>query len=56
MKTKQDNTSKLLLIIGIAGTLAGISLLFSENYLIGVFGSIASASLVVKYYKDNTNS
>ena len=56
MDTKNKNLSKTGLIIGIAGLLCGIGLLFSDNYLIGIFGGIASAGLIIKYYQDKKKS
>ncbi len=38
------------LVLGIIGTIAGILLIFMENYLIGIFGSIASAGLAYQSY------
>lgn len=42
----------LSLILGILGFVAGIFLLFTESWLIGVFGSIASAGMAYKGYED----
>lgn len=47
------NTKKNLnlgLILGIAGTIAGILLIFMGSYLIGIFGSIAGAGLAYQAY------
>lgn len=41
------------LIIGIIGFIAGIGLLFTESWLIGIFGSIASAGIAYKSYQDS---
>lgn len=49
-KNKKTN---LALIIGILGVLAGIGLLFTESWLIGIFGSIASAGIAYKGYQDS---
>ncbi len=38
------------IILGIAGTIARILLIFMESYLIGIFGSIASAGLAYQSY------
>ena len=40
------------LIIGILGSIAGISLLFTESWFIGIFGGIASAGIAYKGYSD----
>ena len=53
MSKKQKNTANLVLTLGIVGFIAGISLLFGESWLIGIFGSIASAGLVYKGYQDS---
>ncbi|WP_299214231.1 hypothetical protein [uncultured Aquimarina sp.] len=42
----------MTLTFGIIGFLAGIGLLLGGNILIGSFGSIASAGLAYKGYKD----
>ncbi len=52
MKNDNKNSYTMGLILGILGLLAGIGLLFSKNYLIGIFGSIASSGLILKGYKD----
>lgn len=52
MKNTNKNTYKMGLTLGILGFLAGIGLLFSGNRLIGIFGSIASAGLILKGYKE----
>jgi len=52
MKNDSKNPYTMGLILGILGLLAGIGLLFSKNYLIGIFGSIASSGLILKGYKD----
>lgn len=41
------------LILGIAGCVAGIGLLFTDSWLIGIFGSIASAGIAYKGYQDS---
>ena len=46
------NKVNIGLIIGILGFIAGISLLFTESWFIGLFGSIASAGIAYKGYKD----
>ena len=40
------------LIIGILGFITAVGLLFTESYLIGVFGSITSAGVAYKGYQD----
>ena len=49
----QTNTG---LIIGTLGFIAGIGLLFTESWLIGIFGSIASAGIAYKGYQDSRES
>ena len=46
------NNGKLALIIGILGTLSGIVLMFQDNMMIGVFGTIASLGVTFKGYQD----
>ena len=46
----QTNTG---LIIGTLGFIAGIGLLFTKSWLIGIFGSIASAGIAYKGYQDS---
>ena len=46
------NKVNLGLIIGILGFIAGIALLFTESWFIGLFGGIASAGIAYKGYKD----
>ena len=43
----------LAFIIGILGFIAGIILLFTESWFIGLFGGIASASVAYKGYQDS---
>ncbi len=52
MDKNKKNSAKMVLTFGIIGFLAGIGLLFSGNKLIGIFGSMASAGLALKGYKD----
>ncbi len=52
MNEKKGTILNLGLIIGVIGFLAGIGLLFSESWMIGVFGSIASAGIAIKSYQD----
>ena len=53
MNKEKKRTTNLGLIIGVLGLLAGIGLMFSESWLIGVFGSIASAGIAYKGYQDS---
>ena len=46
------NKVNLGLIIGILGFIAGIALLFTESWFIGIFGGIASAGIAYKGYMD----
>jgi hypothetical protein len=48
MEKPQKAPLNLSLIIGIAGMLAGIALIFSENRMIGIFSSIACFGLVYR--------
>lgn len=50
---KKKTTGNLGLVIGILGLIAGIGLLFTESWLIGVFGSMASAGIAYKGYHDS---
>jgi len=52
LNENKKSTSKLILTLGVSGCIAGIFLLFSESWFIGVFGSIASAGLALKGYKE----
>ncbi len=52
MKDKNKNSLKMTLTFGIMGFLAGIGLLFSDSKLIGVFGAVASAGLIIKSYTE----
>jgi ABC-type transport system involved in cytochrome bd biosynthesis fused ATPase/permease subunit len=40
-------------VVGSLGVIAGIGLLFTESWLIGIFGGIASAGLLYKAYIDH---
>ena len=53
MSKKNKNSVNLGLILGILGFIAGIGLLITENWFIGIFGSIASAGLAYKGYQDS---
>tara|TARA_R110002126_G_scaffold145639_2_gene291647 strand:+ start:526 stop:702 length:177 start_codon:yes stop_codon:yes gene_type:complete len=52
MSKKNKKTANLFLILGILGFLTGMGLMFSENWFIGIFGSIASAGLAYKGYQE----
>ena len=52
MSGKSKDSHKMVLTFGILGFLAGIGLLFSDSKLIGVFGAIASAGLIIKSYTE----
>jgi ABC-type transport system involved in cytochrome bd biosynthesis fused ATPase/permease subunit len=56
MSKKQRTQINLGLIIGTLGFIAGIGLLFTESWLIGIFGSIASAGIAYKGYQDSRES
>lgn len=43
----------LPIIIGCLGLVAGIILLFGDSWMIGIFGSIASAGIAYKGYQDS---
>lgn len=51
MSEKDKTASKIALTIGVMGFIAGVTLLFTESWMIGIFGSIASAGLVIKGYQ-----
>ncbi len=53
MSKKNKSAFNLALVVGILGTIAGIVLLFSDNWFIGLFGSIASAGVAYKGYQDS---
>ena len=53
MSNKHGRHTNLALIIGILGFIAGIVLLFTESWLIGIFGSLASAGLAYKGFQDS---
>ncbi len=55
MDKHKNNSSKLGLTFGIIGLVAAIFLVFTENYLIGIFGGIASAGIAIKGYSDLKN-
>lgn len=53
MSKKNKIQTNAVLIIGTLGFIAGIGLLFTESWLIGIFGSIASAGIAYKGYQDS---
>jgi hypothetical protein len=53
MRKPRKKSPKLVLILGICGFIAGVILVFGENYMIGIFGGIASASVAYKAYQDS---
>lgn len=53
MSEKNKQSANLSMIIGGLGLLAGIGLLFTESWFIGIFGSIASAGIAYKGYQDS---
>ncbi|UOY06530.1 hypothetical protein L0P88_21725 [Muricauda sp. SCSIO 64092] len=52
MDKKQQNAPKTGLIIGVCGFIAGIFLIFSNQIIIGIAGSFASAGIAIKGYMD----
>ncbi|MBO6607187.1 hypothetical protein [Psychroserpens sp.] len=52
---KQPRKFNLIMLIGILGVIAGIALIFTDSWFIGVFGGIASAGITYKSYKDSRN-
>ncbi len=56
MSKKNKRSTNLSLIIGVLGFTAGIGLLFTDSWLIGLFGSVASAGLAYKGYQDSRKS
>ncbi|WP_411894621.1 hypothetical protein [Winogradskyella sp. A2] len=53
---KNKNNGKLALAIGILGSVAGLILIFQDNLMIGVFGTIASLAVTIKGYQDYKTS
>jgi ABC-type transport system involved in cytochrome bd biosynthesis fused ATPase/permease subunit len=51
MSKENKRQINLRLIVGTLGFIAGIGLLFTESWLIGIFGSIASAGVAYKGYQ-----
>lgn len=52
MSNTNRNNFLLPMILGGAGFIAGIALVFTENRFVGVFGAIASAGVAYKGYQD----
>lgn len=52
MNKNKQNGSKLGLIIGIAG----VFLILSEEWFIGIAGTVASTGLAIKAYTDSKSS
>jgi len=55
MDKNKTNASKARLTFGIMGFIAGIFLLFSDKYIIGILAGIASAGLAIQAYVDLKN-
>jgi ABC-type transport system involved in cytochrome bd biosynthesis fused ATPase/permease subunit len=53
MSKENKRQINLGLIVGTLGFIAGIGLLFTESWLIGIFGSITSAGVAYKGYQDS---
>lgn len=52
MSNKNKIKANLPIILGTAGVLAGIGLILSENWFLGIFGSMASAAIAYKGFQD----
>lgn len=53
MSEQKKVSTSLGLVVGILGFIAGIALLFTETWFIGLFGAIASAAVAYKGFKDS---
>ncbi len=53
MSTPNKITPNLGLVIGVLGFLAGVGLLFSDSWFIGLFGAIASAGVAYQGYNSS---
>ena len=53
MSKENKRQINLGLIVGTLGFIAGIRLLFTKSWLIGIFGSIVSAGVAYKGYQDS---
>lgn len=51
MSEQKKASTSLGLVVGILGFIAGIALLFTETWFIGLFGAIASAAVAYKGYQ-----
>lgn len=56
MSEESKGKLNLGLVIGTLGFLAGIFLLFTDSWLIGLFGSIASAGIAYQGYRDRNKA
>ncbi len=56
MSEQQNKSSNFSFYLGITGFIAGIILAFSDNYVIGIAGAVASAGLAYKAYSDKKAS
>jgi ABC-type transport system involved in cytochrome bd biosynthesis fused ATPase/permease subunit len=52
MSDQKKSPFPLAIVLGIAGMIAGIFLLFGESWFIGLFGFIASAGVAYRGYQD----
>lgn len=53
MSEKKKNGFNLGIAIGVLGTLAGIYLLFTEQWLLGASGTVASAGVAYMSYQNS---
>jgi hypothetical protein len=53
MNKEKKTATNLGFLIGVLGFIAGIVLLFTESWVIGVFGGLASAGVAYKGYQDS---
>lgn len=53
MSKKNKKAANLGMILGLLGLVAGIFLMFGEDWITGVFGSIASAGVAYTGYKSS---
>ncbi|NRA91328.1 MAG: hypothetical protein HRU26_01360 [Psychroserpens sp.] len=53
MEKEKGKSPNYAMVLGILGFIAGIGLLFTESWFIGIFGSIASAGVAYKSYQDS---
>ena len=52
MDKNKNDAAKVGFIVGMAGVVAGIFLIYSEEWFIGISGTVASAGLAIKGYID----